>query len=137
MMRKTYLAMVCIALLLTNAARGIPVSAQENQDNLRKGLEISYSYDDEGKLSKIRLQSNQVNDATNLRALIKREDAMAVIEEIIPLAKRGEKVREIRGSFGRAWSESTVFEKVQLDLTLTCYGDVCGVSFAEVTWRGM
>ena len=71
-----------------------------------------------------------------LPILLKCEDVNTVMEEIVPELERGTILRQYTGvALRNAYIETTVYEKVQIDLTLSCRKDVCGVSYVEGTRR--
>jgi hypothetical protein len=101
-------------------------------------MDVTFSYNDVGKLSKIVIKPNQLENESKLPDVIKREEVLAVIDEIVPEYERGARVRHLKGiSFGRAAGEIIVYENAQIDLTLICRNDNCGVTYAEVRFKNL
>jgi len=108
---------------------------QGKEDSKRNGLDICFSFDELGKVAKISIESNQIDEVNKLRSVMKRENVIAVIDNLVPERERGVKVNEPRASFGRAYTETIIYEKVRIDLTIVCNEESCGVSYAEIRWR--
>lgn len=110
------------------------VSAQNKTDALRGELDVCISYDEAGRAARISFQSNQIDTETGLRSNMRRENVMALIDELAPKEERGPTLRELKTYFGRAVGESHLFEKVQIDLTIVCPKKECEVSYALMKW---
>lgn len=107
------------------------IRAQNREDAVRAKMDICFSVDDAGKVTKISIRPNQA-DGTDFHAHMKRENVIKVIDDLWPESDRGEKLRENNISFGRALVESTVYQNVQIDLTIVCRETVCGISYVEI-----
>ena len=96
-------------------------------------MDIYLSYDQTGKVSKVTIKSNQKDAEGKLPVILKREAVLAVIEEIIPDVERGALLRQDTGAYNRqGYGETSVYEKVQIDLSIWCRDNFCGVGGAEV-----
>ncbi|MGH9871908.1 MAG: hypothetical protein ACRD9S_05500 [Pyrinomonadaceae bacterium] len=112
------------------SVQALPVQERETAD--RKGMDIYLSYDSLGNLTKVTVKSNQ-SDKNQIQLLLNRESVVATLEELMPEDKRGNKIRQGDGSsFGRAYGETIVYERAQIDLTLVCKENSCGVTYAEM-----
>ena len=110
---------------------GSSVLYQENSS--RKGMDIYLSYDQTGKVLKFSIKSNQKDEQGKLPVSLKREAVLAVIEEVIPEVERGALLRQYTGTYNRqGYGETSVYEKVQIDLSIVCRDNVCGVGYADV-----
>ena len=114
--------------------RQISVSGVFYQENFgRKGMDIYLSYDQAGKVSKFSIKSNQKDAEGKLPVILKREAVQAVIEEVLPEVERGALLRQDTGAYNRqGYGETSVYEKVQIDLSIVCRQNFCGVYYAEV-----
>lgn len=117
--------------------RQVSVSARSSlfyqENSSRKGMDINLSYDQTGNVSKFSIASNQKDEQGKLPVALKREAVLAVIEEIIPEVERGALLRQYRGTYNRqGYGETSVYEKVQIDLSIWCRDNVCGVGYADV-----
>lgn len=114
-----------------SVSAGSSVFHQENSS--RKGMDIYLSYDQTGKVSKFSIKSNQKDEQGNLPLSLKREAVLDVIEEVIPEVERGPLLRQYTGTYNRhGYGETSVYEKVQIDLSIVCRDNFCGVGSAEV-----
>jgi hypothetical protein len=104
----------------------------KKDDAKRKGIDICFSYNETGKVSKITIKSNQTDERTKLPNIISNEDVTAIIEEIIPENERGNKIKEFSFTIGSIVVENIIFEKVQISFTAGCQDDICGISYAEI-----
>jgi hypothetical protein len=110
---------------------GSSVFYQENSS--RKGMDIYLSYDQTGKVSKVTIKSNQKDAEGKLPVILKREAVLAVIEEVLPEVERGALLRQYTGAYNRqGYGETSVYEKVQIDLSIVCRDNFCGVGGADV-----
>ena len=107
---------------------------QRKEDLRRKGLDICFSFDDTGSVSKISIRSNQL-DQFGFRSIMKRDTVMKVIDELAPNTERGGKIWEHTTSLGRASGESIGYQKLTINTTMVCRERDCGVSYAEIVWR--
>lgn len=113
---------------------GSSIFSQENSG--RKGMDIYLSYDQTGKVSKFSIKSNQKDAEGKLPVILKREAVQAVIEEVLPEVERGALLRQDTGAYNRqGYVETSVYEKVQIDLSIVCRQSICGVYYAEARLR--
>ena|SRR5688500_2888939 len=101
----------------------------------RKDMTISYSFDKTGKISKISLRPNAPDSQPHLPRLMTYQETLTTLDEILPVAERGPKVRESKTDVGRGYIETLIFEKFQIDLSHACRYSVCGISYAEIRRR--
>jgi uncharacterized lipoprotein YehR (DUF1307 family) len=132
----TVVMVVCLSSLLGARAFDSKRVSLQQEDAKRKGMDISLTYDQRGKLEKFSIKSNQMEQDEPLPILLKREDVQTVMEEIVPELDRGAILRQYTGiALRSAYIETTVYEKVQIDVTISCRKDVCGISYVEGTQR--
>ena len=78
-------------------------------------MDLSFTYDQQGKLSKFSIKSNQIDETEKLPLLLPREQISAVIEEVLAESERGVLLRRSKGiSTGSGYGEATVYEKAQI-----------------------
>jgi hypothetical protein len=111
-----------------------PLHNLRNEDLRRKGLDICFSFDDRGNVSKLSIQSNQL-DESGYPSMIKRETVEELIDDLVPDTEKGPKLWKIDNSYGRAYGESIGYQKVTVNLTMVCRKGNCGVSYAEIVWE--
>jgi hypothetical protein len=132
----TVVMVVCLSSLLGAKPFDNKRLSLPQEDARRKGMDISLAYDQRGQLEKFSIKSNQMDPEEPLPILLKREDVQTVMEEIVPELERGAILRQYTGiAMRNSYIETTVYEKLQIDLTISCRKDVCGVSYVEGTQR--
>jgi hypothetical protein len=144
-MMKTLMAVIIscyfVALLGSGSANGgkntrqisVGSSVFYQESSSRKGMDIYLSYDQTGKVSKFSIKSNQKDAEGKLLVILKREAVLAVIEEVLPELERGALLRQYTGAYNRqGYGETTVYEKVQIDLSIVCRDNFCGVGYADI-----
>jgi hypothetical protein len=96
-------------------------------------MDICLTYDRAGKIGKFSIKSNQKDEEGKLPVILKREAVLAVIEEVLPEVERGALLRQDLGAYNRhGYIETSVYEKVQIELSIVCRDNFCGVGGARL-----
>ena len=129
----TVLLLIVVFWATTVTGRNPFLPSQEKEDLARKGMDIYLAYDSNGRVLKISITSNQIDEETKVALPMERQRVLSILEELVPEEQRGAKTRQHDGiSFGRAYGESIIYEKAQISLTIVCRENACGVTYAEM-----
>ena len=77
--------------------------------------------------------SNSEKESSN--KLMLSDEAEEVLDEVVPVAKRGKKIGGGRFSFGRASLYNTEYEQVTINIAKRCEKQGGGISSITVRWK--
>jgi hypothetical protein len=105
----------------------------EKEGLARKGMDIYLAYDRDGRVLKITIKSNQKDEDTRVALLMERQRVLSILEELMPEKQRGAKIGQHDGMSSRSgYGEVIVYENAQIDLSMVCRENACGVYYAEM-----
>ena len=125
------LLVLLTCLILSLHSNVLSQTMPSNCGILLKDIDISTSFDQNGKISKITIKPNNIDEKLKYPIPIDRKYFDDILEIIVPTASRGEKLGESKSSVGRALGTSVIYQNVKITLTIV-YQNGYRVSYAEI-----